>query len=317
MSESDSDETTREATKLDSTGTDGTGTDGTGTDSTATDGAATDSTEKNSDAVLLDRANKAARLLRARRAQLSREREEKSGTLSALVRGLKLLQLKPRMEQKEMSDLLGVRLHELDALLAEAEKKDLVARIEPDEPDMRRVIVFAEADAVERAEAEQRKGEALVPELSAEELKQLLDLLSKVIDPLAAMGLDEPHDERGAHGGHDEHGRRDEHGSRGDVRPRDDRKGGSGGYRGNQRDDDRRGGYRGGSGGYRGGSGGYRGANHGASSSSYGQRDGRGGYRGGSGGYRGGRDERGGGHGGYRGSSSGGSGGYHGGHTER
>ena len=128
-----------------------------------------DASEQDPDDLLFDKANKAARLLRCRRAVQRREQEEKGNKTSALVRALKLLQLKPKMEQKEMSELLGMRLRELDAMLAEAEKKDLVARIEPAEPDMRKVIIMADDDAVERAEAEESKGEALVPSLSDED----------------------------------------------------------------------------------------------------------------------------------------------------
>lgn len=177
--------------------------------------------------VLFDKANKAARLLRCRRAVMRREQEEKGGKASALVRALKLLQLKPKMEQKEMSELLGMRLRELDAMMAEAEKNDIVARVEPAEPDMRKVVIMADEGAIERAEAFERKGEDLVPGLGEDDMAQLNALLDKVIDPLVALGLDEDREERGGFGA-----------------KRDDR-GGRGGFRGSDRGNDR-GGYRGG-----------------------------------------------------------------------
>ncbi len=216
-----------------------------------------DAVEQDPDFLLFDKTNKAARLLRCRRGALQRALEEKSGKTSSLVRALKLLQLKPKMEQKEMADLLGMRLRELDAMLAEAEKKDIVARVEPEEPDMRKVIVMADEDAVARAEAEESKGEALVPGLSEEERDQFLALLDKVIDPLVAMGLDEERNDRGGFGG-----RGGDRGGRGGF-------GGRGGDRGGFHNDNDRGGFRndrndrgGNGGGFRGGDrGGFRGGN--------------------------------------------------------
>lgn len=256
--------------------------------------------------VLFDKANKAARLLRCRRAVMRREQEEKGGKASALVRALKLLQLKPKMEQKEMSELLGMRLRELDAMMAEAEKNDIVARVEPAEPDMRKVVIMADEGAIERAEAFERKGEDLVPGLGEDDMAQLNALLDKVIDPLVALGLDEDREERGGfgakrddRGGRGGFGGRDrggDRGGRGGFGGRDSRGGDRGGFRGNDRGGDR-GGFRGGNdrGGYRGGSdrGGFRGNDRGGD---------RGGYRGGNdrGGYRGGSD-RGNDRGGYRG----------------
>ena len=249
------------------------------------------------DDALFDKANKAARLLRCRRAVQRREQEEKGNQASSLVRALKLLQLKPKMEQKEMSELLGMRLRELDAMMAEAEEKDLVARVEPSEPDMRKIVVMADDDAVERAEAEESKGENLVPGLSDEEREQLVALLDKVINPLVALGLDEDREERGGF-----HGKRDDRGPRGGFGGRGgDRGGDRGGFRGGDRGGNR-GGF-GGRGGDRGGDrGGFRGGND------------RGGYRGGSdrGGFRG--NDRPGDRGGYRGGNDRGDrGGYRGG----
>ncbi|WP_293673142.1 hypothetical protein, partial [uncultured Parolsenella sp.] len=189
--------------------------------------------EASADDVLFDKANKAARLLRCRRAVQRREQEEKGNKSSALVRAIKLLQLKPKMEQKEMSELLGMRLRELDAMMAEAEKNDVVARIEPSEPDMRKVVIMADEGAVERAEALERKGEALVPGLSAEDMEQLSALLDKVIDPLVALGLDEDREERGGFRGGDRGG--DRGGNRGGFGGRDSRGGDRNGFRGGDR----------------------------------------------------------------------------------
>ena len=234
--------------------------------------AATEQTDAND--VLFDKANKAARLLRCRRAVMRREQEEKGGKASALVRALKLLQLKPKMEQKEMSELLGMRLRELDSMMAEAEKNDIVARVEPAEPDMRKVVIMADEDAIERAESLERKGEDLVPGLGEDDMAQLIALLDKVIDPLVALGLDEDREERGGFGG-----KRDDRGGRGGFRGGD--RGGDRGGRGGFGGRDSRGGDRGG---FRGGNdrGGYRGNDRGG----FGGRDSRGGND--RGGYRGG-----------------------------
>ncbi|WP_343008218.1 hypothetical protein, partial [Parolsenella catena] len=226
--------------------------------------AATEQTDAND--VLFDKANKAARLLRCRRAVMRREQEEKGGKASALVRALKLLQLKPKMEQKEMSELLGMRLRELDSMMAEAEKNDIVARVEPAEPDMRKVVIMADEDAIERAESLERKGEDLVPGLGEDDMAQLIALLDKVIDPLVALGLDEDREERGGFGG-----KRDDRGGRGGFRggDRGGDRGGRGGFGGRDSRGGDRGGFRGGNdrggdrGGFRGGNdrGGYRGGN--------------------------------------------------------
>ena len=246
--------------------------------------AATEQTDAND--VLFDKANKAARLLRCRRAVMRREQEEKGGKASALVRALKLLQLKPKMEQKEMSELLGMRLRELDSMMAEAEKNDIVARVEPAEPDMRKVVIMADEDAIERAESLERKGEDLVPGLGEDDMAQLIALLDKVIDPLVALGLDEDREERGGFGG-----KRDDRGGRGGFRggDRGGDRGGRGGFGGRDSRGGDRGGFRGGN--DRGGDrGGFRGGND------------RGGFRGNDRGGFGGRDSRGGNdRGGYRG----------------
>ena len=85
------------------------------------------------DAQLLDKLNRAARLMRNRRSQMEQEAEIDRERNENLMRALKLLELKPRMEQKEMSELMGMRLRELNGILAEAEKHDIVGRIEPED----------------------------------------------------------------------------------------------------------------------------------------------------------------------------------------
>lgn len=207
--------------------------------------------DDNSDDELFDKTNRAARLLRARRAVMGREAEARAARMEDLKRALKLLELKPKMEQKEMADLLGMRLRELDALLAEAEAADIVARVEPaDEPDMRKVVVYTGEDAVARVGVLAKKQDKLVPSLDDEETEQLLALLSKVIDPLTAMGLDND-DDRGGRGGFG--GRGGDRGGRGGFGGRDDRGPRRDFDRGPRRDDrgfGGRGGDRGGRGGF-------------------------------------------------------------------
>ncbi len=69
------------------------------------------------DEELMDKMQKAARLLRSRRFAISKEEEAKAERMANIERAIKLLDLKPKMEQKEMSDLLGMRLRELDGLM--------------------------------------------------------------------------------------------------------------------------------------------------------------------------------------------------------
>lgn len=227
------------------------------------------------DEELMDKMQKAARLLRSRRFAISKEEEAKVERMANIERAIKLLDLKPKMEQKEMSDLLGMRLRELDGLMAEAEAADLVGRIDDAEGDMRKIVVFAAEDAAEGLVELANKKEKLLPELSYEEATELMAALDKVIAPLVAMGLDE---DRGPRGG------RDDRGGRGGDR------GGRGGDRGG------RGGFgdRGGRGGFGGNRGGYgdRGGNRGGFGGNRGNdRGGRGGDRGGrnGGGFRGNR----------------------------
>ena len=86
---------------------------------------------------LFDKCQRAARLLRNRKDMIRDEESEKNERVANLVRAVKLLELKPQMEQKEMAELLGIRLRELDAMMAEAEKNGLVSRVMPEEEDMR------------------------------------------------------------------------------------------------------------------------------------------------------------------------------------
>ena len=204
------------------------------------------------DGELFDKINRAARLLRARRDMMRDEAEEDAKRLNDLMRALKLLELKPKMEQKEMAELLGMRLRELNAIMIEAEKNDIVARVESEEDDMRKVVIFASEDAAELAAKMGGKRKKLVPQLSAVSCEQILSLLDQVIDPMVAMGLDADRgprggrDDRGPRGGRDDRGPR----GRGGFGGRDDRgpRGGFGGPRGDRGGDRPRGGFNGGRG---------------------------------------------------------------------
>ena len=206
---------------------------------------------ENLDNELFDKVNRAARLLRARRDMLRDEVDEDAARLRDLMRALKLLELKPKMEQKEMAELMGMRLRELNALMIEAEKHDIVARIEPEE-DMRKVVIFASEDAEQLAEAMGNKRKKLIPTLSSDSAQQIIEMLDQIVEPLVAMGLDNDRD-RGPRGGRDDRGgfggdrggrgdfggRGGDRGGRGNFGPRggrgrDDR-GGRGGFSGNHR----------------------------------------------------------------------------------
>ena len=249
------------------------------------------------DEELMDKMQKAARLLRSRRFAISKEEEAKAERMANIERAIKLLDLKPKMEQKEMSDLLGMRLRELDGLMAEAEAADLVGRIDDAEGDMRKIVVFAAEDAAEGLVELANKKEKLLPELSYEEATELMAALDKVIAPLVAMGLDEDRgprggrDERGGRGG--EHregtrgngsrsgaGRSNESRDRRDPRASRDRRDDWRNY--DDTREERRGGYRGGRGGNQAGSRGGR----------AGGRDNRGSYGNSRGGKRGGSSRR-------------------------
>ena len=211
---------------------------------------------------------------------------------------------------------MGIFLREVIAILAEAEKLDIVARIEPEEPDMRKVVVMASEDAEELIAAQAKKRKKLVPQISADSVEQLLALLDQVIDPLVEMGLD---DDRGPRGGRDDRRGGDRsHGSHGAPRMgfsggRGGDRGGRGGFGGDRGGrggfgDRDRGGDRGGRGGF-GGRDDRRGGDRGGRGGFGGDRGGRGGFggdRGGRGGFGGGRDDRRGGNGGgFRGNRGG------------
>ena len=92
------------------------------------------------DEELMDKMQKAARLLRSRRFAISKEEEAKAERMANIERAIKLLDLKPKMEQKEMSDLLGMRLRELDGLMAEAEAADLVGASTTPRAILRKIV---------------------------------------------------------------------------------------------------------------------------------------------------------------------------------
>ena len=190
-------------------------------------------TEYSLDDQLFDKVQRAARLLRNRKFAMGREAEADAARASELMRALKLLELKPQMEQKEMSDLLGMRLRELDGILREAEEVGAVTRIMPEEEDMRAILVSANENAEELAASIGGKRKKLVPQLSQLDAEDIVALMDKLIDPLTEMGLD--NDDRGGRGG--------DRGGRGGF-------GGRGGDRGPRKDFGGRGGDRGGRGGF-------------------------------------------------------------------
>lgn len=189
--------------------------------------------ETSLDDQLFDKVQRAARLLRNRKFAMGREAEADAARASELMRALKLLELKPQMEQKEMSDLLGMRLRELDGILREAEEVGAVTRIMPEEEDMRAILVSANENAEELAASIGGKRKKLVPQLSQLDAEDIVALMDKLIDPLTEMGLD--NDDRGGRGG--------DRGGRGGF-------GGRGGDRGPRKDFGGRGGDRGGRGGF-------------------------------------------------------------------
>ena len=229
--------------------------------------------EPSLDDQLFDKVQRAARLLRNRKFAMGREAEVDAARASELMRALKLLELKPQMEQKEMSDLLGMRLRELDGILREAEEVGAVTRIMPEEEDMRAILVSANENAEELAASIGGKRKKLVPQLSQLDAEDIVALMDKLIDPLTEMGLD--NDDRGGRGG--DRGGRGGFGDRGGDRgPRRDfgdrgpRK--DFGDRGPRRDfgDRDRGG--------RGGRGGFGGRDDRGGRGGYGDRGGRGNY---------------------------------------
>ena len=231
------------------------------------------------DDILFDKVQKAARLLRNRKFAMGREAEEDAARANELMRALKLLELKPQMEQKEMSDLLGMRLRELDVILREAEEAGVVTRVMPEEEDMRAVLISVNENAEELAAAMGNKRKKLIPQISQLDAEDIVALMDKIIDPLTEMGLD--NDSRGDRGGFGGRGgdrgpRRDDRGGRGGF-------GGRGGDRGPRKDFGDRGprradrGGRGGSG-DRGGRGGFGGRDDRGGRGGYGDRRGGGRY---------------------------------------
>ncbi len=183
---------------------------------------------------LFDKVQRAARLLRNRKFAMGREAEADVARANELKRALKLLELKPQMEQKEMSDLLGMRLRELDSLLREAEENGIVTRVKPEDEDMRIVLVQANENAEELANNMGGKRKKLVAQLSEVDAEDIVALMDKIIDPLTEMGLD--NDGRGDRGGFGDRGGRGgfDRGGRGGDREgfggRGGESGGSGGY---------------------------------------------------------------------------------------
>lgn len=277
-----------------------------GTAAAAEDADAEEAVEELSlDDQLFDKVQKAARLLRNRKFAMGREAEADAARASELMRALKLLELKPQMEQKEMSDLLGMRLRELDAILREAEEAGAVTRVMPEEEDMRAILVSANENAEEIAASLGGKRKKLIPQLSQLDAEDIVALMDKLIGPLTEMGLD--NDDRGGRGGFGarggDRGPRKDFGGRGGDRGGRGGFGGRGGDRGPRKDFGDRGprrdfGDRGGRGGRddRGGRGGFGDRDR---DRKFNDRNARGGYgdRGGRGGY-GSRDDRGG-RGGY------------------
>ena len=186
--------------------------------------------EQDRDAILFDKAQRAARLLRNRRDAISKEADTKAERMSDMVRALKLLELKPKMEQKEMADLLGMSLRALDELMAKAEAEDLVGRIESEEDDKRKVVVFAAEGAVEAAANAKPEKDHYVPSLSDEKIDEICAMLDEIINPLTEMGLDnDRRDGRGGFGGRDDR-RGGDRGGRGGFGGRGGDRGGRGGF---------------------------------------------------------------------------------------
>lgn len=246
--------------------------------------------EKSDDTRLIDALMKASRLLRQRMSSMGDERREAQEKAAKQTRALKLLTLKDEMEQREIADLLGMRLRELDGDLAEMEQAGLVERTLPEEEDMRAIAVSI-TDAGREACDQGANADAelpLVPGFADEDREQLIELLTSLNATFESMGLSDerPQRDRDDRGGRGDRGGfrggRDDRGGRGNFRGgRDDRGGrdrNDRGFRGGRDDRGDRGGYRGGRddrGGYRddrGGRGGYRSGN-GTQSARYDHKD--------------------------------------------
>ncbi|MEE1272925.1 MAG: hypothetical protein UHI81_00315, partial [Olegusella sp.] len=174
--------------------------------------------EKSEDTKLVDALMKASRLMRQRMGAMADERRAAQEKGADKTRALKLLMLKDEMEQREMADLLDMRLRELDANLAEMEEAGLVERRLPEEEDMRAIAVsITEAG---REACEQGVGAdkdlPLAPGFADEDRAQLTELLEGLNAAFEALGLSDERPQRGA---------RDDRGGRGFRGGRDDRGG--------------------------------------------------------------------------------------------
>lgn len=182
--------------------------------------------EKDAVEALTDELMKASRLLRQRRRTLHDEAREAEARVADRLRALKLLALKPGMEQSELAELMGERLRVLDEAMSELEGQGLVERTLPEEPDMR-VVKVSLTEAGEAAiEAGELAVEAplLAPGFADEELAQLTAQLARLNAAFEALGLcdeDRRDDRRGGRddrggfrGGRDDRGR----GRKGDYR---------------------------------------------------------------------------------------------------
>lgn len=190
------------------------------------------------DKLFMDELMKASRLMRQRQRMMGDERRDAAERDREGQRALKMLTLKPEMEQKEMAELMGTRLRALDELLAGLEKRGLVTRVQPEEPDMRivRVSLTEEGKDVSEDESADSVEPALIPGFAEEDRKDLVELLKGLNASLEALGLRD--EDRGPRGGF--------------------RGGDRGGFRGGH-DDNRRSGDRGGFRGERNDYGGFRG----------------------------------------------------------
>lgn len=135
--------------------------------------------EKSEDTKLVDALMKASRLMRQRKGAMIDERRAAQEKSADQTRALKLLMLKDEMEQREMADLLDMRLRELDANLAEMEEAGLVERRLPEEEDMRAIAVSITETGREACEqgVNADKDLPLVPGFADEDRAQLIELL--------------------------------------------------------------------------------------------------------------------------------------------
>ena len=213
------------------------------------------------DKLFMDELMKASRLMRQRQRMMGDERRDAAERDREAQRALKMLTLKSEMEQKEMAELMGTRLRALDELLAGLEKRGLVTRVQPEEPDMRivRVSLTEQGRGTSEGESADSVEPTLIPGFAEEDRKDLVELLKGLNASLEAMGLrDEDRGSRGSFRGSERGGfagRHDDNrrgGGRGGFPSRDNRRDGfhgrdergsdRGGFRGERND---RGGFRG------------------------------------------------------------------------